>query len=216
VKPAAAQAVRAAATVDPTRFGTVTQVGGGVGAGVGTGVGAGVGTGVGCGVGAVVGRVVGAAVTGGLGVVRGVEPGVSVWSGRAVGSAVIVTGADGACVPGTTPGSFEIDGAAVTPASLPIGEDEGADDADAPATMIGVAVAVVSLTPLTDWNPPPSVKARTAIASTATRAASDGRRPGSGMAASMRPAMGAATGAAKTCPQDGQSPSDFSQQNRQA
>src|SRR6187431_401981 len=59
LNPAPVQAVRASATVMPTRFGTVAH-GVGVGAGVGRGVGAGVGFGVGFGVGRGVGAAVGA------------------------------------------------------------------------------------------------------------------------------------------------------------
>src|SRR5690348_11949086 len=77
LNPAPVQAVRASATVMPTKLGTLEHgvgVGAGVGRGVGTGVGAGVGRGVGRGVdrgvatGVAVGAAVGAAVTAGAAV----------------------------------------------------------------------------------------------------------------------------------------------------
>jgi hypothetical protein len=95
MKPAAVQAARALAIVNPTRLGTISQagvgvgVGDGVGAGVGVGVGGGVGVDGGVGDGAGVG--LGNAVGVGVGAGGGAGVGVDVGTGAPVGFATGVT-----------------------------------------------------------------------------------------------------------------------------
>lgn len=156
VKPAAVQAERAAATVMPTRFGTVRQtgVGVGVGAGVGAAVGVGVGAGVGAGVevgvgvgvapcvavgpGVGVGAAVGAAVgVGGL----GVAPGGRVGVGRAVGCGVEP---GGSVWPPGLAGSVAAGGSIVWLAVAPVGATLGSV---APAEFEGAVDEPSAVTP---------------------------------------------------------------------
>jgi hypothetical protein len=93
LKPAAVQAARAFATVNPTRFGTIWQAGAGAGVGVGDGAGDGVGAGVGNGSGVGLGNGAGVGVSAGGGAVGvgGVAAGgaaVGVPTGSKVGAGV--------------------------------------------------------------------------------------------------------------------------------
>jgi hypothetical protein len=91
LKPAAVQAARAFATVNPTRFGTIWQAGVAVGVGDGVGDGVGVGSGVGLGDSAGVGVAAGGGVGGGAGGVGGGAVGgaaVGVPTGLSVGAGV--------------------------------------------------------------------------------------------------------------------------------
>jgi len=153
VNPAACHAVLAFASVRPTRSGTVAQAGVGVGAGVAVGFGVGVGVGLGVGL--------------GVGVGVGVGFGVGV---KAVAWEIGGVGAPGsvAVVP---PGACERAGVGAA-----VGELDG-DETDVPITT-SVVVAVAPSTPPADRKPPPSVSARTEIATRASAAATEGRRPG--------------------------------------
>jgi hypothetical protein len=164
-KPAAVQAARASATVNPTRFGTTRQLAIGVGVGVGCGddggVGVGVGSGVGDGADVGVGVDVGVDVDVGPDVGPGVDPGdgaigVADAVGPSVGDGVPVLGG-GVCVPPGPPGAglpevpglpgdvpFSVGGAlpslvAGGSTTAPPAAGDGDMSSGTPATSVGLA-----------------------------------------------------------------------------
>jgi hypothetical protein len=143
LKPAAVQAARAFATVNPTRFGTIWQagasvgvgvvVGVGVGAGVGAGVGDGAGVGLGNGVGVGVGTGGGAVEVGGVaggGAPVGFPTGLSVGADVGTGPPILgpevgaAPAASGAGLPGDVLPRGELAGASPT-AGGPFGTSNG-------------------------------------------------------------------------------------------
>jgi hypothetical protein len=222
VNPAAAQAVRAAATVDPRRFGTTLQLSVGVGVGVGRGVGLGVGTGVGAGV----------AVGGGVGVAIGVEVGVSASGSGVEPSGAGVTSRPLAVDVGTVDGASD---AIASPDAADAGEPLGFDASLAMTASAGVGVA--SVDPAVDPSGPPKARPSRARATTSVPIASgarmSGRRPAiadplpparptapattvvATPGSSTGPTASSAAGAYRT-PQLGQVPSASAQHQRQA
>jgi hypothetical protein len=155
LNPAAVQAARAFATVDPTRFGTIWQAGAGAGVGVGVGAGVGLGPVVGLGVDAGGGAIgVGGAVGGGapVGTAIGVAVGADVGEGAStVGRAVgVAPGSSGAGLPGDVPLEGDVamtsptvgvplgvgDGVAVSSSPEPAVTGEGDDCTGAPAMRV--------------------------------------------------------------------------------
>lgn len=156
MKPAAVQAPRALATVEPTRSGTIWQVGsgdgegaagGGVGASVGAGVGAGVGNGAGVGFGPDVGLGVeaeGGAVGAGGAVGLGAPVGTAI--GPAVGADVVegpsTPGREGCATPGASGAGPPGDGDVATPSppgGVPFGAGDGGAVSNSPALAVTAA-----------------------------------------------------------------------------
>lgn len=145
LKPAAVQAARALATVEPTRSGTIWQVGsddgagGGVGAGVGNGAGVGLDTAVG--LGADAGGAIGVGGAAGEGAPVGIAIGLAV--GADVGEGPPTPGRDVGMAPGSSgagpPGDVPLGGDVALPSppgGLPFGEGDGGAVSNPPAPAV--------------------------------------------------------------------------------
>jgi hypothetical protein len=166
LKPAAVQAARAFATVNPTRFGTIWQagvavgVGDGVGDGVGVGSGVGLGDSAGVGVGAGGGAVEVGGVAGGAGGVAvggaavGVSTGLSVGAG--VGAGPPIPGPEVGVPPAASGAGLPVD--VLPPGDVAVTSPIAGVPFDAGDGAVGNSLALPVTSEGDDWTGAPAMR----------------------------------------------------------